>query len=75
MDEKISNELIYDVLKNMQSSISKIENNMQELKQGQINIRDDIHALRGDVLRHDKALATLEIDVDRIKHRLDLVDA
>lgn len=74
MPDEITNELIYEVLKNVQTSIARLETGMQELKHGQINIRDDIHAVRGDVLRHDKALASLEIDMERIKHRLDMVD-
>ncbi len=74
MPDKISNELLYEILKNLQVGISRMEINLTELKQGQINIRDDIHALRGDVLRHDKALAMLEVDIERIKHRLDMSD-
>jgi len=33
------------------------------------------HATRGDILRQEKAIAALEVDIDRIKVRLDLSDA
>ena len=36
--------------------------------------RDDIHGVRGDIRRQERAIASLEHDVERIKHRLDLVD-
>ena len=70
----VTNELLLEILKRIQSDVSDIKKTQQELKQGQIALRDEVHALRGDVLRQERAIASLETDMDRIKHRLDLVD-
>lgn len=45
------------------------------LKNGIISVRDDIHALRGDIRRQERAFASVEVDINRIKARLNLSDA
>ncbi len=72
MAENITNELIYEVLKSLQENIRRIDSSLREIKDGQIHIREDINSVRGDVLRHDKSMAGLEVDIERIKNRLDL---
>jgi hypothetical protein len=48
---------------------------IREMKDGMISLRDDIHALRGDARRQERAIASVESDIDRIKERLTLSDA
>ncbi len=45
--EQVTNELIYEVLKSMQSRLDKHERLLIELNTGQTKIREDIHELRG----------------------------
>ena len=51
-----------------------MEEDIKDLKGGQIIIREDINGVRGDLIRHERAFAVLESDIDRIKTRLDLSD-
>lgn len=71
---KVTNDLLYEILKRVQADLAELKNGQRDLKEGQIAIRDDIHAARGAILRHERALATMEADIDRIKFRLDLSD-
>lgn len=69
-----SMELMHELLKNIQSTLSEHSKQFEEVKEFCISIREDIHGVRGDLLRHERAFASLESDVERIKARLDLVD-
>ncbi len=72
--DTITNELLLEVLKKLQQDNVEIKRSLKDVKENIISVRDDIHSLRSDILRQEKALATLEIDVDRINARLDIVD-
>lgn len=67
-----TNELILEILKSLQQDNVAIKRGIADIKQNIISARDDIHSLRTDILRQEKALATLEVDVERIKVRLDI---
>jgi archaellum component FlaC len=75
MSENVTNELMYELLKQIQGDVSHLKTAVHELKQGQIRIRNDIHELKGDVLRLEQSNAGIEIRLDRIEKRLDLVEA
>ena len=72
--DKVTNELLLEVLKQLQSDNVDMKRSLQYLKQSVLSVRNDVHSLRSDILRQEKALAAVEVDVDRIKTRLDLVD-
>ncbi|MES9948983.1 MAG: hypothetical protein ABW118_08495 [Candidatus Thiodiazotropha sp.] len=72
---RITNELIYEVLKNVQADISELKSVVVELKEGQIGLRGQLHAIQGDALRQERTVAGVQLDIDRIKSRLDLTDA
>jgi hypothetical protein len=40
-----------------------------------ISLRKQLHAIEGEALRREVTIASIQIDVDRIKSRLDLSDA
>lgn len=73
--KRITNELIYEVLKNVQADISELKSVVVELKEGQIGLRGQLHAIQGDALRQERTVAGVQLDIDRIKSRLDLTDA
>lgn len=70
-----THQLILDHLRNIRQDLALIKADVRELKDGHIGIRDDIHALRGDFRRQERAMAVVEADLDRIKVRLDLSDS
>lgn len=72
---KVTNELIYEVLKDIQSRLGNVERDMKELKTGQLNIRKDIHRLDGHILRHDDEFVRVNERLDRIEKQLSLVQA
>jgi hypothetical protein len=45
------------------------------IEETQISTREEIQALRRDVLRQERGFAALQLDVDQVKHRLDPHDA
>ena len=77
-----TNELIFEVLKAIQGDMAEMRKTQAEHGQQFIGIRDQIHdvqgqihSLHGDLLRVEKGVTALRGDVDRVKRRLDLVDA
>ncbi|MCP5108450.1 MAG: hypothetical protein GY950_34010 [bacterium] len=73
--EIISMELMHALLKQIRVDISSVKDNVQDLKQGQIAIRDEIHGLKGDVLRIERSNAAIEVRLDRIEKQMGLVNA
>lgn len=67
-------ELMHELLKKIQKTQSDHSENFRDIKENLIALREDVHGARGDVLRQEKALASVEADLDRIKVRLDLRD-
>ncbi|WP_374309938.1 hypothetical protein [Methylocella sp.] len=51
-----------------------MKDNIRDLQGSVHALRTEVHALRGDVLRQERSMAALELDVDRIKVRLSLND-
>jgi predicted nucleic acid-binding Zn-ribbon protein len=76
------NKFIIEMLKKIQAGITEIRvqmtdmrNDGRDLKEAQISTREEIQALRRDVLRQERGFAALQIDMDQVKHRLDPHDA
>ena len=67
-------EIILEHLRAIRQDMAGLKDDIRELKDNLISVRDDIHGLRGDILRQERALAAVEVDIDRIKARLDLFD-
>jgi uncharacterized protein Yka (UPF0111/DUF47 family) len=69
---EITNDLIYEILKNIQGRMDKMEHGIGEIRHEVVSIRltqmgiqNDIHNMYGILARHDERL-------DRIENRLDL---
>lgn len=75
MTKNVTNELMYELLKKVRGELAEMKGDMKDLKEGQISIRNQLHAMQGDTLRQERTIATLQHDVDRIKNRFDLTDA
>jgi hypothetical protein len=67
--------IILDHLRYLRTKADTTDASLRELKTMVITLREDVNGLRGDILRQERALAAVEVDLDRIKTRLDLRDA
>ena len=74
-DQNVDFSLMLDLVKDTNDRIRRSEEGIKDLKASVLGLREDINGVRGDLLRHEKALASVETDIDRIKARLDLRDA
>lgn len=67
--------IILEHLRAMRAKIDRIEATVLDLRDQFVSFRLREHAKDGDLVRHDRQIAHLQDDVERIKRRLDLVDA
>jgi polyhydroxyalkanoate synthesis regulator phasin len=82
MTEQEAHNFTHDLLKKIQAGIVELRNgqvdlrrDMRDLKEAQIGTRDEIQALRRDMLRQERGFAALQLDMDKVKSRLELNDA
>ena len=73
MPEPIDNRLIYEVLKDVQVRLANLEGMRSEMREGFAS-RAHMATRHGDAAFIERRVVELERDVERIKHRLDLVD-
>lgn len=71
----ITNDLIYEVLKDIQQRVANVEQNTKDNRVGIANIRKDIHHVEGHILRHDDEFTRMHDRLERIERRLQLADA
>ena len=67
MSENVSAELMLEHLKYIRNKVDGVDIRLKDL-------RDEVISLRGDSVRRDRALASLEDDISTIKARLDISD-
>ena len=67
-------ELILDHLRVIRSDLGDVKKDIRELRAGVNALRQDVNSMRGDLLRQERAIAAVEVDIDRINNRLGLVD-
>lgn len=67
-------ELILEHLRYIRGRVEATDEAVGEVKISLTSLRQDVHSLRGDILRQERALAAVEVDLERIKSRLDLTD-
>ncbi|MDO9459800.1 MAG: hypothetical protein Q7N95_06750 [Alphaproteobacteria bacterium] len=75
MAEIITNELIYEILKQIQERLNRHELMLKDLQTGQIRIREELNGLRGDDIRREVMQARMDQRLERIENRLNLSDA
>ena len=79
MAETVTNELIFETLKKVQAGMVELRNgmtdlrrDMRDLKEEAIGTREEIQGLRRDLLRQERGFAAMQLDMDRVKSRLEL---
>ena len=74
-EKNITNELIYEVLKQLQCDIAEVKATLADHTRQFIRVREDINNLRGDDLRRETLQAQMDHRLERIEKRLNLSDA
>jgi parvulin-like peptidyl-prolyl isomerase len=75
MTQNVTNELIYDVLKQLQADVAELKATLADHTRQFIRVREDINTLRGDDLRRESLQAQMDVRLQRIETRLNLTDA
>ena len=73
MTEKVTNELIYEVLKSMQARMSNVEDGLRDIKGELVGIRGHMIATQSDIQNIYGRLGSIEVRVERIERRLDII--
>jgi hypothetical protein len=71
----VNNQLLYEILKTIQSGQAELKAALADQSRQLIRIREEINSLRGDDLRREALQAQMDVRLDRIEHRLNLTDA
>jgi hypothetical protein len=72
---EITNQLLYEVLKHLQTGQADIKSALADHTRQLIKIREDINNLRSDDLRREALQAQIDVRLNRIETRLNLNDA
>lgn len=75
MNGNVTNELIYEILKQIRDDVSSIRKSAADHDEQFKGIRHLLMSMQSDDLRHEATITGLRADVDTIKRRLDLTDA
>ena len=75
MAENVTNELIYEVLKQIQDRLVEVESTQTDHTRQLIRIREELNGLRGDDIRREVLQAQMDQRLQRIENRLNLTDA
>lgn len=70
----VTNELIYEVLKGVQSDISDLKKMRLELREGFASVKSFQAASHNEQVLLERRVVSLETDLERIKTRLNLID-
>ncbi len=73
MTEKVTNELIYEVLKSMQARMSNVDDGIRDIKGELVGIRGHMIATQTDIQNIYGRLGSIEVRVERIERRLDII--
>ncbi|MGE0213250.1 MAG: hypothetical protein AB7S41_16285 [Parvibaculaceae bacterium] len=68
-----TNELIYEVLKNVQERMTTLDEGQRAIHAELIAVRGHVHAVQVDINNIYERVAKMELRMDRIEKRLDLV--
>jgi septal ring factor EnvC (AmiA/AmiB activator) len=71
---EVTNELIYEVLKQMQGDIGRLDRGLMEIKAELVSVRVHIVAIQNDINNIYTILGDHGARLDRIERRLELAD-
>jgi predicted nucleic acid-binding Zn-ribbon protein len=65
-------ELMYELLKKLQTDMSYVKDNLRDLRQDNVRIRNDIHVVQGDINSLRASDVQIIDRLERIENRLEL---
>ena len=65
-------DLVYEVLKRIKTDIALLKEGQRDLRQDNLAIRNQIHAMQGDINSLRGSFAQMDQRLDRIENRLEL---
>jgi chromosome segregation ATPase len=71
---EVTNELIYEVLKNIQARMGNLEDSVREIKTELQALRGHMVAMQTDISNLYAGQAKIELRLERIERRLELAD-
>ena len=71
---EVTNELIYEVLKNIQARMGNLEDSAREIKTELRALRGHMVAMQTDISNLYAGQAKIELRLERIERRLELAD-
>ena len=74
MAEPLDTSLIYEILKDVQARLARMEGMRDEMREGFASIRAHTATQHADVAFLERRIVELERDMERVRRRLDLVD-
>jgi NTP pyrophosphatase (non-canonical NTP hydrolase) len=74
MPASVTNELLYEVLKQVQNGQAEVKATLGDVVAQIIRVREDINNLRSDDLRRERVQAQMDVRLERIEARLNLND-
>ena len=70
---EVTNQLIFDVLRSMQSDLSQLKEGQREIRQELIAIRGHITAMQADISNIYSVQARLELRLDRVERSIGFI--
>ena len=65
-------DLVYEILKRIQTDIALLKEGQRDLRQDNLSIRNQIHSMQGDINNLHGSMAQVLTRLDRIENRLEL---
>jgi hypothetical protein len=65
---------VLEILRRLQADMADLKQGQRSIRDELIGVRQQLHALQGDILRQEQDTACILVQLDRIKTRLDLVE-
>ena len=75
MAENVTNELMFEILKQPQKDMTDIKSTLIDHTRQFIRIREELNGLRGDDIRREVLQTKMDARLQRIENRLSLSDA
>ncbi|WLS02419.1 hypothetical protein [Shinella oryzae] len=68
----ISQELMFELMKRIQSDLTTLKDGQRDMQQDIVSLRNHMHVMQGDVNNLHSSMAQVLTRLDRIENRLEL---
>ena len=75
MSDNVTNELLLETLKAIQAKLAAVASDIHDIKADMRGLKGHIAAFMQSEIAQDGAIASIQLKIDRIEQRLNLVDA